>query len=262
MSILYLETLEKFEYLIESLKPNSEKLVVWQCENCLLLKDKKYRIAKLNKLCLLCSNKINAHTNKDVRIQNMKKYWEEHGHSRAGKEHTEESKKKMSESSKGKITSEETKKKLSIALSGKSNPFWGKRHSKESLEKMSESQKKIARRGKDSNFYGRQYHGKGQWYNGVWMRSSWEVKFAKYLDINNIPWTYEPKRFPIKYIYNQQEMEGTYCPDFYIGEDYYVEIKGYWRDDSREKFEAFKDTYKDIKIILYEKEQLKQLGII
>lgn len=51
-----------------------------------------------------------------------------------GRKHTEESKKKMSESAKNKVVSEETKKKMSIIRTGK-------KHTEESKKKMSESAK-------------------------------------------------------------------------------------------------------------------------
>ena len=73
-----------------------------------------------------------------------------------GKNHTEESKKNMSKSTSGKNHpmygkkhTKETKKKLSEAnkgrtgLNGKENPMYGKKHSEESKKKMSVSSKKI-----------------------------------------------------------------------------------------------------------------------
>ena len=68
-----------------------------------------------------------------------------------GKKHTEESKRKMSESKKGTKLSEETKEKLKEKISGrnnpmygvsrlgKDNPMWGKNHSNEAKMKMSKN---------------------------------------------------------------------------------------------------------------------------
>jgi hypothetical protein len=59
----------------------------------------------------------------------------------------------------------------------------------------------------------------------VWLRSSWEYIYAKWLDSKNINWDVE-----VKYYFTD---EGKYLPDFFIyGEDdktiqYLVEIKGY-----------------------------------
>lgn len=58
-----------------------------------------------------------------------------------GKHLSEETKKKISNSRKGTLSSEETKRKISDATKGESNPFYGKQHTEESRKKMSESQK-------------------------------------------------------------------------------------------------------------------------
>lgn len=58
-----------------------------------------------------------------------------------GRSHTEESKKKMSESSMGSFPSKETRKLLSKIKSGEGNSFYNKKHTKESKKKMSESAK-------------------------------------------------------------------------------------------------------------------------
>lgn len=53
--------------------------------------------------------------------------------------HTEESRKKLSEAHKGKTRSEESRRKQSEANKGKNNPFYGKNHSEETRKKMSEN---------------------------------------------------------------------------------------------------------------------------
>ena len=53
-----------------------------------------------------------------------------------GRKHTEETRKKMSESAKKKIFTEEHKNNMSKALSGEKNPFYGKRHSLETKKKI------------------------------------------------------------------------------------------------------------------------------
>jgi len=42
----------------------------------------------------------------------------------------------------------------------------------------------------------------------------------------------------------------------------YIEIKGYWRKDAKEKFKEFKIQYKDYNIELFEQNRLKLFGII
>ena len=43
----------------------------------------------------------------------------------------------------------------------------------------------------------------------------------------------------------------AYLPDFYVPSlGVYVEVKGWWRDDARQKFDAFVKLYPDIKYAL------------
>lgn len=98
-------------------------------------------------------------------------------------------------------------------------------------------------------------HGKGQYYKNIYMRSSYEIAYAKYLDKNNIKWLYESKTFNLE--------NCTYTPDFYLSKlDKYVEIKGWWRDKAKTKFNSFKKQYPKIKIDLLMKPELKELGVL
>ena len=56
-----------------------------------------------------------------------------------GKHHSDETKRKLSESKKGKHHSEETKRKISESLKGEKNPRYGKHHSEETKRKISEN---------------------------------------------------------------------------------------------------------------------------
>jgi len=111
-------------------------------------------------------------------------------------------------------------------------------------------------KGKNNPMFGKiAYHGKGDYYKNIYMRSSWEILFAKYLDKLGIKWLYEPKFFDLG--------NTTYTPDFYLPEfDYYIEIKGWWRDDAKDKFEFFKKLYPKVKIIIFDKNKLKLLEIL
>jgi NUMOD3 motif len=138
-------------------------------------------------------------------------------------------------------------------------PFYGKKHTRKSLRKMSESHKKTVRRGKDSNLYGRMYHSKGAWVEcslgRIWVRSSWEAATVKYLDAKKYRWLYESKAFELA--------DSTYTPDFFLEDlDLYVEVKGYWRDDAKIKFDAFKARYPQINIEVWDKPKLRKKGII
>ena len=68
-------------------------------------------------------------------------------------------------------------------------------------------------------------HGKRFKYKNIWMRSTWEISFAKWCDKNKILWEYEKKSFNLG-------KNCTYTPDFYLfNYDKYIEVKGYWRND-------------------------------
>lgn len=76
-----------------------------------------------------------------------------------GKHHSEESKKKTSESMKGKKWSEESRIRFSESLKGEKNHWFGKKHSNETKEKMSESMKGL-KKGK----HWKLINGKRVWY--------------------------------------------------------------------------------------------------
>lgn len=142
----------------------------------------------------------------------------------------------------------------------------GRVFSPEHCKKISDYAK--TRTGKKNPMYGRKAaHGKGKWHvswtgERNWLRSSWESKYAEYLDLNKIEYKVEPKAFEIEYDYLGDKKEGTYRPDFYLVEDdAYIEIKGWWRDDAKYKFEAFIKRYPTIRLILIEKNNLKEMGI-
>jgi hypothetical protein len=81
-------------------------------------------------------------------------------------------------------------------------------------------------------------------YKLINMRSSWEYIFAKWCDLSDIKWEYECKTFDLG--------NTTYTPDFYLPEfDYFIEIKGWWRGNSKQKFEEFCKVYKNINIKVF-----------
>ena len=113
--------------------------------------------------------------------------------------------------------------------------------------------------GKGNPMFGKITHGKGGRYNNIYMRSSYEIAYAKYLDKNNIKWLYEPKAFEL--LVNGKET--TYTPDFYLPDlNRYIEIKGYWRVDAREKFKQFINIYNSIDLIVFGKNELVKMGIL
>ena len=92
-------------------------------------------------------------------------------------------------------------------------------------------------------------------YKNIKMRSTWEAKFAEYLDKEGLHWKYEPKQFKLS--------DGSiYIPDFYIIEfNKWVEIKGFLWKKSKQKMDLFKKEY-DVHFELLRKEDLQRLGIL
>ena len=87
------------------------------------------------------------------------------------------------------------------------------------------------------------------------MRSTWEVAYAKYLDKNNIKWQYEPKTFDLG--------DTTYTPDFYCPiENLYVEVKGFWWEKQKKKYDKFLKLYPEINISLLNKSKLIEFGVL
>lgn len=83
----------------------------------------------------------------------------------------------------------------------------------------------------------------------VWLRSSWEYIYAKWLDEQNIKWDVECITFNLNDI--------TYRPDFFIFDEQnniikIVEVKGYWKDKLY-KFNILKEELKNIDFILVDK---------
>lgn len=91
-------------------------------------------------------------------------------------------------------------------------------------------------------------------YNQINFKSSWEANFAKWCDLSEIKWQYEPKAFYLG--------GTTYTPDFYLPEfDCWIEIKGWWIGLAKKKFNFVKNHF-DIRLKLFDERKLKQLGVI
>ena len=90
---------------------------------------------KVHKLTILCAGSPELKSKMGFAVKRLLK-----GQSK-GIHHTEETRRKMSESQKGKTKTEEHRRKLSDALKGENNPNFGKHFSEEHSRKMSESLK-------------------------------------------------------------------------------------------------------------------------
>ena len=136
--------------------------------------------------------------------------------------------------------------------SGIKPPNWsGRKHSDSSKDKISQRLM--------GNTNGNHRGDRHSFYNGVRMDSQWEVGTAKYFDANNIEWKYNERGYKLS--------DGRYYyPDFFIYENgifvKLIEVKGYFRESNKLKFELFARDYPNIKIELWDKIHLGKLGII
>ena len=142
------------------------------------------------------------------------------------------------------VVSENTRQKLSNASSKR-------KHSEESKRLISDALKG----NRNANHRG----DRQSYYKGIRMDSSWEVKTAQYLDDNNVVWTYSEKGFRLS--------DGRYYyPDFFIYENdkfvKLIEVKGYFREANKKKFEMFLKEYPEIVTELWMKGELLSRGII
>ena len=95
-------------------------------------------------------------------------------------------------------------------------------------------------------------------YNQIHFHSSWEANFAKWCDCSGIKWQYEPKAFEL----NINNKLTTYTPDFYLPEfDLWIEIKGYWYQDAKQKFDIWKLQY-SVKYNIFDRDKLQNMSII
>ena len=103
----------------------------------------------------------------------------------------------------------------------------------------------------------RRYNGtvKAGFYKSIYMRSSWEIKYAKYLDKKKIKWSYEPDVFDVD--------DTTYTPDFYLPKlKTYIEIKGWLKIKDKKKMNMFKKLYPEKSLKILREKDLIRLGVL
>jgi len=86
------------------------------------------------------------------------------------------------------------------------------------------------------------------------MRSSWEVKFAKWLDSKGFIWEYEHRLYEMNGVY--------YIPDFWVNDfNCYIEVKGMYDDRSKIKVALFRESYPETPLVLATQSILELYGI-
>jgi hypothetical protein len=145
-------------------------------------------------------------------------------------------------------------------------PEWCRENGKRLKKQWSDPvwRKKMCRIRKTQSKGNQIRHPQGSWYrtkyNGVngsfWMRSSWEVAFAYWLDNSGVRWQYESKRFCLG--------KGRfYTPDFYLPvQNEYVELKGWLTKKDEKKIELFRKLYPDVNLYVFFGKNLKKAQII
>jgi hypothetical protein len=141
--------------------------------------------------------------------------------------------------------SSETSKKLSDAIKNRSSEF-----TKSVGQKVSETiQKKVAEGTWHTSLAKNMHYN----YNGIDLHGTWELKYAQYLDKNNIKWIRCKEQFD--YFYDGKNRK--YTPDFYLIEsDEYIEIKGYKTEKDKAKWSQFP---KNKKLIVLTASELKDI---
>lgn len=105
--------------------------------------------------------------------------------------------------------------------------------------------------------------GKCHWfiYDGIKYQGSWEFKYGLWLRSQNITFLCHSGVRVFPYICDGKER--TYCPDFYVPSwDKYIEIKGFFSEEDKEKIRIFNKTYPDIGFELYDEKKLLLEGIL
>ena len=214
------------------------------------------------------------------------------GHHLIGKQHSKETKKKQSDSNKGKhICSEDKKKSISLKNTGKIPWNKGIKYPIETCEKISKNKigsipwnKGIPRTQEEKNNISKSlinrkltnehkiniskgvkgrlptkhrikicYLSKLQ--GKIYLRSTWELAYAEYLDSIGELYLYELRGFKLN--------DGSsYYPDFYlINENKFIEIKGWMSLKAQNKINLFKKDYPNILFEIFYRDDLKKLGL-
>lgn len=127
----------------------------------------------------------------------------------------------------------------------------GRVHTQEAREKISKSiLKKVENDEWHCSFSRARIHE----YNGIKFHGMWEIKYAQYLDTQNIKWIRPIEQFE----YEFEEKIRHYTPDFFLVDlNLYVEIKGYATEKDHQKWMNFP---LDLRVLFGE--DLLELGIL
>jgi hypothetical protein len=103
--------------------------------------------------------------------------------------------------------------------------------------------------------------GKCKWftYKGYKLQGRWELAVAKKLDELNIKW-HKPRINSEVWSYILDGESKSYTPDLFLEEfNLFLEIKGYWWGNDKEKMKAVIEQHPDKKIIIIEKDGYEKI---
>lgn len=103
--------------------------------------------------------------------------------------------------------------------------------------------------------------GRSKWYEvaGQKVQGTWERNCALIFEEKKINWQ-KLKTNQHTFAYEMHGKVKNYTPDFYLKDyDVYLEIKGYWWGNDKEKMNIILEKYKDKKIIVVEKEKYEKI---
>lgn len=138
-----------------------------------------------------------------------------------------------------------------------SHPWTGKNHTKQAKQKISEKMYERTCRGWSHCKYFEVFNLTTN--EIVKVQGTWQLKYAEYLNQNNISWI-RSRKINLKYRLHQDDYLHTYYPDFYLPEqDVYIEIKGRYQQQQRIKMERVIQQNKNKTIKLVFKHELESL---
>jgi hypothetical protein len=171
---------------------------------------------------------------------------------------------KLNEHPKGNLGNKHSKK-YSETMSKKIKALWNNSNSvyrtEQAKQKHSDNMMERQREGKMRQGYSRGSMGKRDDLGGLYVRSSWEANYARYLNWlveqkQIIKWEYEPDVFEFT---NIKRGCRSYLPDFKIynldGTIEYHEVKGWMDQKSKTKLSRMAKYYKEIKLLVIGKEE-------
>lgn len=90
-------------------------------------------------------------------------------------------------------------------------------------------------------------------------RSSWEANIARILNKKEIKWEYEKHTFEFNLSENDKYSLKHYLPDFFIGNNIIIEVKGFWEPTSRNRAKYFSQQYKQFKYCIVDQDMYANL---